>query len=128
MALTLASLENFGNGIRYKSGLGSTAGAVVVQTADVSAYRRFLLTHSSTGAGASMSVYPSLDGTNYVTSPLTLTDLGSTTAVPATVVATTADRVYQFNGVFAAVRVLQNGSSAAIPTNVCLVCGDWESR
>jgi hypothetical protein len=118
MALTVAVPDHMGNALRYKDGLGASDNDVIVQTEDVSAYNDFRLMYTSTG---SLDVYPSLDGTNYATAPLTLYDLGSTAVAPATVVATTGvGRIYGFSGTYAKLRVLQNG--AGIPATVCLMC------
>ena len=60
-------------------------------------------------AGA-MDVFVSLDGTNYSTAPLALSDLGAVSSDP--VVVTAANRVYGFRGKYRAVRVRQNGATA----------------
>jgi hypothetical protein len=59
-------------------------------------------------AGA-MDVYGSLDGTNYSTAPIAMSDLGATTADP--VIVTVAGRMYGFKGKYKALRVLQNGAT-----------------
>lgn len=117
MALTPAVADFMGNALRYKDGLGNSDNDIIVQTGDISAYDEFKLTNVSTG---SVDVFPSLDGTNYATAPLTLTDFGSTAAAPATVNATVAGRIYGFTGTYAKIRVLQAG--AGVPTAVCLIC------
>lgn len=118
MALTVAVPDHMGNALRYKDGLGANDNDIIVQTGDVSAYNQFTLMYTSTG---SLDVFPSLDGTNYATSPLTMLDLGSTAAVPSTVVATTGvNRIYGFSGTYAKLRVQQNG--AGVPATVCLMC------
>lgn len=65
--------------------------------------------HLLSTAGA-MEVFVSLDGTNYSTAPLGLTDQGATTSDP--VLATVANRVYGFRGVYRKVRVVQTGATA----------------
>ena len=62
---------------------------------------------STTGA---MDVFVSLDGINYSTAPLSLTDLGAVSSDP--VVVTAANRVYGFRGKYRAIRVRQNGGTA----------------
>lgn len=62
---------------------------------------------STTGA---MDVFVSLDGTNYSTAPLALSDLGAVSSDP--VIVTVANRVYGFRGKYRAVRVRQNGGVA----------------
>lgn len=59
-------------------------------------------------AGA-MDVLVTLDGTNWTTAPLSLTDLGATTQDP--VIVTAANRLYGFRGLFKGIRVLQNGAT-----------------
>lgn len=114
MALTLATVDNMGNALRYKAGTGASDNDVIVQSEDVSAYREFLLMST---AGA-LDVFVSLDGTNYATAQLSLIDLGANTSDP--VLVTAANRVYGFFGTFAKIRVLQNGATAG--ANVCLIC------
>lgn len=64
-----------------------------------------------TTAGA-VDVFVSLDGTNYTTAALSLTDLGATDN-STDVLLTTAGRMYAFRGLYAKIRVLQNGATAA---------------
>lgn len=106
--------DEMGNAFRYKSGVGTNDNDVVIQTGDISAYDEFLL-QSTAGA---MDVLVSLDGTNYATAPLSITDLGATTSDP--VVVTAANRTYGFRGTFALMRVLQNGATGV--ANACLIC------
>lgn len=60
-------------------------------------------------AGA-MDVFVSLDGTNYLSTAITLVDLNST-APSATVAVTAANRTYGLKGRFKKIRVLQNGAT-----------------
>lgn len=106
--------DDMGNAFRYKSGVGVSDNDVVIQSGDVSAYDEFLL-QSTAGA---MDVFVSLDGTNYSTAALSITDLGATTSDP--VVVTAANRTYGFRGTFALIKVLQNGGTAV--ANACLIC------
>jgi hypothetical protein len=115
MALTAAVPDHMGNALRYKDGLGASDNDLIVQTGDVSAYDEFMLMHTTAGA---LDVFPSLDGTNYATAPLSLIDLGAATSDP--VLVTSASRIFAFYGTYAAIRVLQNG--AGVPANVCLIC------
>lgn len=87
-------------------GSGTNDDDVVIQLERADAYDTFLLMST---AGA-MEVLVSLDGTNYSTAPLSLTDMGSEFADP--VIITVASRVYGFRGLFRAVRVVQNGATA----------------
>ena len=77
---------------------------VVIETGDISQFNHFSL---GSTAGA-MDVLVSLDGTNFLTAPLSLDDHGGVArAVP--VLVTVANRLYTFSGIFRAIRVLQNG-------------------
>jgi hypothetical protein len=117
MALTLATLQSSGsdNPRVYSGGLGASDNDIVVQTGDVSAYREFLI-HTTAGAA---DVVVSLDGTNYNSAALSLTDLGSASFATAVVV-TAANRVYKFSGCFKLVRILQAGATP--PADVTLLC------
>jgi len=73
---------------------------------EVAQYDTFIL-QSTQGA---MDVVVSLDGTNYATAPLSLTDMGAVSSDP--VIVTAANRTYGFRGKFRKVKVLQNGATA----------------
>lgn len=62
----------------------------------------------SSTAGA-MDVFVSLDGTNYTTAPLSLSDLGAVSSDP--VLVTAANRMYGFRGKYRAIQVRQNGGT-----------------
>lgn len=106
--------DEMGNAFRYTAGVGTNDNDVVIQTGDISRCDEFLL-QSTAGA---MDVFVSLDGTNYATAALSLTDLGATTTDP--VVVTAANRTYGFRGTYALIRVLQNGATGV--ANACLIC------
>lgn len=110
---TLAT-PSMANALRYIGGVGVNANDVVVQTGDVLGYDTFMVMST---AGA-VQVLVSLDGTNYATAPLSMTDLGATVSTP--VIVTAANRIYGFRGTFSKIQVTQNGATAA--TGVCLVC------
>lgn len=110
-AATTITVGNFG---KTYCGSGANDNDVVIQTDGVTEFDTFQLV-SSTGA---VDVFVSVDGTNYVTSALSLADLGATTNDP--VLVTSASRTYGFRGKYSAIRVLQNGATAA---NACLVAG-----
>lgn len=67
-------------------------------------------------AGA-IDVFVSLDGTNYLTGAVALTDLSSTTPSIAVIV-TTAGGNYGFRGHFKKIKFLQNGATAVANGNV----------
>ena len=75
--------------------------AVIVETGDVSHLDTFTMMCS---AGA-FDVYVTLDGTNWTTASLSLSDLGATSTDP--VIVGSANRLFGFAGVFRGVRVLQ---------------------
>jgi len=88
------------------TGSGTNDNDVVMTLNRADPFDTFLLMST---AGA-MDVFVSLDGTNFSTAALSLTDMGATTSSP--VVVTAANRVYGFRGLFRSVRVLQNGGTA----------------
>lgn len=92
-------------------------GDVAIQTNDVQQFDTFVLLSQ---AGA-MQVLVSLDGTNFSTAPLSLTDLGATTTAPVTV--TAVNRVYGFRGKFMLIQVQQNGAVAIGINQAQLRCG-----
>lgn len=91
--------------LRFTDGEGVDDDDVVFEF-NSSLWREFTL-QSTDGA---MDVFVSLDGEEFSTAPLSLIDLGATTSDP--VVVTAADRTYAFFGVFAKIRVQQNGAVA----------------
>jgi hypothetical protein len=111
---TLAVIDQISNILRFSGGVGVNANDVVVQTNDVSKYDTFELIST---AGA-MQVLATLDGTNYTTAPISLTDMGATTSDP--VIVTAANRIYRFRGAFSVLKVTQNGATAV--TGATLVC------
>lgn len=121
MALTLAAASDAGGtntlsaARLYSAGLGASDNDIIVQADDVLLFRQFMLT---TSAGA-VDVIGSLDGTNYPTAPISMSDLGSASFSTAVVV-TAANRIYRFTGCFQKLRVMQNGATPA--ADVTLVC------
>lgn len=116
MALTPAVATQISEDVmHYADGTGASDNDIIVQTGDVSRYDTFML---SSTAGA-LDVDVSLNGTDYTTAPLSLTDLGATTSDP--VIVTAANRMYGFVGSFAKIRVRQNGATAGQKVNLrCL--------
>lgn len=88
---------------------------VLIQTGDSLTYDACFLM-STTGA---VDVFVALDGTNYATDPLSLTDNGAADTNP--VIVTAALRIYSFATKFWKIRVLQNGATDAAASLVC-----WE--
>lgn len=96
---------NVGN----RKGSGTNDNDVVITFSDIPDDIDTFLLMSTAGA---MDVFVSLDGTNYSTAALSLTDMGAITSDP--VVVTAANRCYGFRGKFAAVKVLQSGVTAVV--------------
>ena len=115
MTIALATDELYGKVLVWSGGNSDDNNDVVVQTKDVLQFNTFLLMST---AGI-LDVLVSLDGTNYATAPLSLTDLGATTTAP--VIVTVANRIYGFRGYFSKIRVLQADTTDT--ENVTLVCG-----
>ena len=115
MAITLATVEYYGKVAVWSAGDSDDDNDIVVQTGSVIDFDEFELM-STTGV---LDVFPSLDGTNYATAPLSLRDMGALSLNP--VVVTVANRVYKFTGHFMAIRVQQ--ASGVDTTAVTLVCG-----
>ncbi len=115
MTIALATDEFYGNTLVWSGGNSDDDNDVVVQTNDVTHFNTFMLT-SRLGA---LDVLVSLDGTNYSTVPLSLTDLGAASVNP--VIVTAAARIYGFKGFYMKIRVLQN--SGTDTEDVVLVCG-----
>ncbi len=88
---------------------------IVIELDDVQRFNSFTF---QSAAGA-MSVDVSLDGSNF-NLIIAFTDLHSL-APATTVIATVADLVYQFEGNFKAIRIRQEGATAA--TGSILICG-----
>jgi hypothetical protein len=88
---------------------------VLITTPDLSRFDTFHI-HATAG---SVDVFGSLDGTNFTTSALSLTDQSATTSDPVVVAA--AGKMYGLVGCYAKLRVMQNG--ATNPTSVTLMCG-----
>lgn len=97
------------NNIGNKTGTGTNDNDVVITFDDVVVGANAFMLSSTAGA---MDVFVSLDGTNYTTAALSLTDLGATTNDP--VLVTAANRMYGFRGLYKGVRVLQNGATAVV--------------
>lgn len=116
MTTALATIASVGNTLSYTAGTGTNDNDVVVQTGDISQYDTFTL--QSTGGAVDVAV--SLDGTNYSTAPLSLTDMGATAAAP--VIVTAANRTYMFRGKFGKLQISQNGATGV--TGCCLTCGN----
>ncbi len=112
----IGTTPDFGGGLRqlWKGIAGTGAGALVIETTDVSLLNTFTLMST---AGA-MDVDISLDGTNFTTAPLSLADLGAVTTAP--VIVTAAGRLYGFRGNFRLIRVRQSGAVAV--ANALLMC------
>ncbi len=112
---TLCTVENYGNVEVWSGGISTEDNDVVCQTGSVIHFNTFLILST---AGA-LDVTVTLDGTNYSTAPLSITDMGAAASAP--VIVSVANRVYGFKGYFLKVRLLENGSTDT--ADVTLVCG-----
>jgi hypothetical protein len=101
-------------------GTGTNDNDVVIEFTNISGLTNTFMLMSTAGA---MDVLVSLDGTNWSTVALSLTDLGATTSDPVNV--TAANRIYAFRGLFQGIRVLQNGATAV--TGAVLRYGSLDS-
>lgn len=86
---------------------------ICIETVDVSRFDTFMLSSSA----GSVKVLVN-DGQQWQTAPLSLVDLGATDTNP--VLQTAADRQYGFRGYYQALRVQQEGATAA--ADVTLRC------
>lgn len=114
MTIGTQSVGNSGNAQIFTN-TSTDDNEVAIQTNDVLQFDTFMLM-SVTGV---VDVFPSLDGTNYATAPISLQDMGASTSDP--VLVTVAGRIYGFRGKFSKLRVLQNG---ATDVAVSLLCGN----
>lgn len=92
----------------FKSGVGVNNGDIVIEI--LSNAENYDTWQLGSTAGA-MQVFGSLDGTTYLTAPLALVDLGSTTP-STTVVTTTANGQYGLKGRWKKIKLLQSGGAA----------------
>lgn len=106
MTLVAGTTEPVASGRRYIGIAGTGDNAVVLETDDISGYSAFLL-FSSAGA---WDIVVTLDGTNYTTSVLAMTDMHAVDLAPVVVAA--AGKCYGVRGLFKKIRVLQNGGVA----------------
>ena len=88
------------------TGSGVNDNDTVIQISNALSFDTFNLMST---AGA-MDVFVSLDGTNFTTAALSLTDQGASAADP--VLVTAANRCYGFRGKYQTVLVRQNGATA----------------
>ncbi len=104
MAVT-GTVESTGHRYINRGDAGVDDEDVVIETGDISELDLF---HVSCGAG-SFDVFVN-DGVQWLTVPLSLTDLGATGLDP--VVAGTALRAYGFRGFWSKIRIQQTGATA----------------
>ncbi|MCK5607405.1 hypothetical protein KAR91_36310 [Candidatus Pacearchaeota archaeon] len=113
MASTYQSVDDQGRFREYLGVDGTNDEDVIIETTDIARFNTFLL---SNGAGAvKVQVH---DGQNWLTSPLSIADLGSTALDP--VLLTAALRQYGWRGYYHKIRISQEGAVAA--TDVVLRC------
>ncbi len=93
------------SGAARTGGTGANDNDLVLELTNAFPWDTF---HIMSTAGA-MDVEVSLDGVNFTTAPISLTDQGAISADP--VIVTVANRVYGFRGKYQTVRVRQNGAT-----------------
>ena len=108
-----ASVVEYGSYREYLGNDGVNDEDLCIETSDVTRFNTFML--SNTAGAVKVLVN---DGQQWQTAPLSLADLGATDTNP--VLLTAPDRQYGFRGFYKAIRVLQEGATAA--TGVVLRC------
>lgn len=106
MTIPVGTVEGWGRRALYKGIAGVNDNDVVLETNDLSQYDKFVFMST---AGA-WDILVSLDGTNYVTAPVSMTDMGATATAPVIVAA--AARLYGLGAPIKTLKVLQNGATA----------------
>lgn len=111
----MATTRNYGDmrTVTEFPGTGTNDNDVMLTVSDARQYDAFILM-STVGV---VDVQISLNGTDWSTAPLSMTDMGAISTDP--VLVTVANRVYGFRGVFRGVRVLQNGATGATASLMC---------
>lgn len=105
MASVYDSVDEQGRFREYQGVAGVNDEDVLIETTDISRFNTFLL---SNGAGvAKVEVH---DGVQWLTSPLSIADLGATTLDP--VLQTVALRQFGWRGYYHKIRVTQEGATA----------------
>lgn len=109
VAATLATRQPNGDIVVYSGGSSDNDNEILL-TLDASGLSEIIFGHGGTGA---VDVFASLDGTTFLTTALSLEDLGDTTAGMTDYVNVTANnRVYRIKGPYRALRFMQNGANA----------------
>jgi hypothetical protein len=114
MAAVVGAVEHQGESQRVIGVAGVNDNDIVIEIENVERYEEFSLMST----GGAMDVFPSLDGTNFATAPLSLADLGAVVTDP--VLATVANRIYRFRGIYKHLRIRQVGGTAV--ANPVLIC------
>ncbi len=109
-----------GSGTNDNDPIFSRTGTLGGETSDVSQFDTFELFST----GGAMDVFVTLDGTNYSSVGLGMTN--QTAVDPTPVLVTTAGQVFGFRGKFRNMKILQNGATAV--ANATLTCGVMGTR
>lgn len=115
MAAVVGAVEHQGESQRVIGVAGVNDNDIVIEVENIERYEEFSLMSTA----GSMDVFVSLDGTNFATAPLSLADLGALDTAP--VLATAANRIYRFRGIFKHLRIRQAGATGV--ANPILICG-----
>jgi len=113
MASAQAAEESYGSSATRYYGTASADNALLFTTGDIIRFDGCMLM-SPDGA---VDVEGSIDGTNYVTAPISMQDLGAVTVDP--VIVTAPDRQYYVPGKYRFLRVRQNGATASSASLLC---------
>jgi hypothetical protein len=113
----VGTLDSVSNTSLYTNVATTSSGAVAIQTLDVTRYDTFQLM----SLGGAVQVQTTLDGSNFSTAPLAMTDLGSTASTP--VILTSSGRMYGFRGKYRGVQITQQSSVTLSTSQVSLICG-----
>lgn len=116
MASVYDSVVKHGSYREYLGVDGVNDGDIIIETTDISTFNTFLL--SNAVGAVDVEIH---DGQQWLTSPLSLADLGATTLDP--VLVTAALRQYGWRGHYRKLRVAQAG--AGVATGVVLRC--WKN-
>lgn len=108
-----STYENNGKYSEYLGNDGTNDDDICIETDDVTEFNTFMLSNAAGACKVEVN-----DGQNWLTAPLSFSDLGATDNNP--VITTAALRQYAWRGFFKKLRVKQDGATAA--TGVVLRC------
>jgi len=107
--MTLAVQEDlgrYGHRERFKNGSGINAGDLVIESRGLFSYDTFLIMST---AGV-LEIFVCIDGENFTTSPISISDLTAAALTP--VLVTEAGKIYGFRGGYEKIQARQVGATA----------------